>query len=119
MTVYDTNVRYTMFSIPLVPQFISIVTVFWANKQDGSIFSHTLTETLSKCASRHFQKRTNSHQAARSFTPGVVWVPSTSASRIANTVWWFMAPIKPSQEFLQLDLDVAYPPTRHRPDPQS
>jgi hypothetical protein len=25
------------------------------------------------------------------------WVPSTSASRIANTVWWFMAPIKPSQ----------------------
>jgi hypothetical protein len=41
-----------------------------------------------------------------------IWVPSTSASRIANTVWWFMAPIKPSQEFLQLDLDVAYPPTR-------
>jgi hypothetical protein len=29
-----------------------------------------------------------------------------------------MAPIKPSQEFLQLDLDVAFPPTRHRPDPQ-
>jgi hypothetical protein len=29
-----------------------------------------------------------------------------------------MEPIKPSQEFLQLDLDVAYPPTRHRPDPQ-
>jgi hypothetical protein len=29
-----------------------------------------------------------------------------------------MAPIKPIQEFLQLDLDVAYPPTRHRPDPQ-
>jgi hypothetical protein len=47
-----------------------------------------------------------------------IWVPSTSALRIANTVWWFMAPIKPSQEFLQLDLDVAYPPTRHRPDPQ-
>jgi hypothetical protein len=36
-----------------------------------------------------------------------IWVPSTSALRIANTVWWFMAPIKPSQEFLQLDLDVA------------
>ncbi len=47
-----------------------------------------------------------------------IWVPSTSASRIANTVLWFMTPIKPSQEFLQLDLDVAYPPTRHRPDPQ-
>jgi hypothetical protein len=29
-----------------------------------------------------------------------------------------MAPIKPSQESLQLDLDVAYPPTRNRPDPQ-
>jgi hypothetical protein len=46
-----------------------------------------------------------------------IWVPSTSASRIAYTVWWFMAPIKPSQEFLQLDLDLAYPPTRPRPDP--
>jgi hypothetical protein len=44
-----------------------------------------------------------------------IWIPSTSALRIANTVWWFMAPIKPSQEFLQLDLDVAYPPTRNRP----
>ncbi len=44
-----------------------------------------------------------------------IWVPSTSALRIANTVWWFMAPIKPSQELLQLDLDVAYPPTRQRP----
>ncbi len=29
-----------------------------------------------------------------------------------------MAPIKLSQKFLQLDLDVAYPPTHHRPDPQ-
>jgi hypothetical protein len=47
-----------------------------------------------------------------------IWVLSISAPRIANTVWWFMAPIKPSQEFLQLDLNVAYPPTRHRPDPQ-
>jgi hypothetical protein len=76
MTIYDTNVIYTMFSMPLVHQYISIVTVFWANKQTGSICSHTLTETLSKCASRHFQKvfqkRTNSHQAARSSTRGVV-----------------------------------------------
>ncbi len=29
-----------------------------------------------------------------------------------------MAQIKPSQEFLQIDLDAAYPPTRNRPDPQ-
>ncbi len=29
-----------------------------------------------------------------------------------------MAPIKPSQEFLQFDLEVAYPPTRNRADPQ-
>ncbi len=48
-----------------------------------------------------------------------IWVPSTSALRIANTVWWFMASIKPSQEFLQLDLEVAYLPTRNRPDPQN
>jgi hypothetical protein len=76
MTIYDKNVRYTMFSMPLFHQYISIVTVFVENKQDGSICPHTLTETLSKCASRHFQiffrERTNSLQTARSSTIGVV-----------------------------------------------
>ena len=56
MTIYDTNVRYTIFSMSLFHQYISIITVFFANKQDGSICPHTLTESLSKCAFRHFQK---------------------------------------------------------------
>jgi hypothetical protein len=82
MTIYDTNVRYTMFSMPLFHQYISIFTVFVENKQDGSICPHTLTETFSKCASRHFQyffkKRTNSLQAARSSTIGVVALRTTA-----------------------------------------
>jgi hypothetical protein len=48
-----------------------------------------------------------------------IWIPRTSSLRVANTVWWFMAPIKPSQDFLQLDLGLAYPPTHNRLDPIS
>jgi hypothetical protein len=46
-----------------------------------------------------------------------VWVPTNSASRVTNTVWWFTKPMKPSQDLLQLDLTIAYPPTRDRPNP--
>ncbi len=101
MTVYDTNVRYTMFSMPLVHQYIFIVTVFWANKQAGSICSHTLTETLSQCASRHFQKffqkRTNSNQAARSSTLGVAFVLSgllVLGARVCDLLWGIVCPRK-------------------------
>ncbi len=30
-----------------------------------------------------------------------------------------MAPIKPNQELLQLDPEIAYPPTRDRPNPEN
>jgi hypothetical protein len=46
-----------------------------------------------------------------------VWSSTNSASRVTNIVWWFMKPKKPSQDLLQLDLDIAYPPTRDRPNP--
>jgi hypothetical protein len=47
-----------------------------------------------------------------------VWVPNTSASRISNTVWWFMHDVTPDPALLQMDLAHAYPPTRSRPDPK-
>jgi hypothetical protein len=75
-----------------------------APKNRGSWADHGIEGVFIGPALKHF----------RSFN---IWVPSTSALRIANTVWWFMVPIKPSQEFLQLDLEVACPPTRNRPNP--
>ena len=47
-----------------------------------------------------------------------IWIPSNSASRVSNTVWWFMTPIKPDQDLLRLAPEIAYPPTRDRPNPQ-
>ena len=47
-----------------------------------------------------------------------VWVPSTSAPRITNTVWWFMHDVSPGAELLEADQTHAYPPTKDRPDPQ-
>jgi hypothetical protein len=46
-----------------------------------------------------------------------VWIPTNSPSRVTNTVWWFTKPMKPSQDLLQLDPNIAYPPTRDRPNP--
>jgi hypothetical protein len=48
-----------------------------------------------------------------------VWVPSTSAPRITNTVWWFMHDTKTDTALLDIDTTHAYPPSKHRPDPQS
>ena len=45
-----------------------------------------------------------------------VWVPSTSAPRITNTVWWFMHDVRPGADLLEA-ATYAYPPTRDRPDP--
>ena len=47
-----------------------------------------------------------------------VWVPSTSAPRTTNTVWWFMHDTKPDTALLDIDTTHAYPPSKHRPDPQ-
>jgi hypothetical protein len=48
-----------------------------------------------------------------------VWVPTTSASRITNTVWWFMHDVRPDMALLGLDPSHAYPPTKDRPDPKT
>jgi hypothetical protein len=47
-----------------------------------------------------------------------VWMPNTSASRIANAVWWFMHDVSPAVSSLQMDSNHAYPPTRNRPKPK-
>ncbi len=47
-----------------------------------------------------------------------VWVPNTSASRITNTVWWFMHDVTPGPDLLAVDPAHAYPPDRHCPDPK-
>jgi hypothetical protein len=46
-----------------------------------------------------------------------VWVPHTSAARITNTVWWFLAD-KPDCPLLRSDDSLAYPPSRARPNPR-
>jgi hypothetical protein len=47
-----------------------------------------------------------------------VWAPNTSASRITNTVWWFLHVVSPDVSLLESNTSHAYPPTRDRPDPQ-
>jgi hypothetical protein len=47
-----------------------------------------------------------------------VWVPNTSASRITNTVWWFLHDVSPDVSLLESNMSHAYPPTRDHPDPQ-
>jgi hypothetical protein len=49
-----------------------------------------------------------------------VWVPHTSAARITNTVWWFLAD-KPDSILLQPNDALAYPPSklRARPNPRN
>ncbi len=73
---------------PIAPLGCKVLT--WdAPENRGSWADHGIKGMYTGPALSHF----------RSFN---IWVPSTSALRIANTVWWFMAPIKPNQEFLQL-----------------
>jgi hypothetical protein len=46
-----------------------------------------------------------------------VWVPNTSAPRITNTVWWFLADHTPDLTLTAPDPTLAYPPTKTRPHP--
>ena len=46
-----------------------------------------------------------------------VWVPQTSAARITNTVWWFLAD-KPDSPLVGSDDSLSYPPSRDRPNPR-
>jgi hypothetical protein len=48
-----------------------------------------------------------------------VWVPNASAPRITNTVWWFLNDdLVPDTTLLTPDVDLAYPPTKARPQPR-
>jgi hypothetical protein len=51
----------------------------------------------------------------RSFHVGV---PHTSASRIKNTVWWFLPDVAADSTLVQASGNLAYPPTKARPDPR-
>jgi hypothetical protein len=46
-----------------------------------------------------------------------VWVPNTSAPRITNTVWWFLADHTPDPTLTDPDPTLTYPPTKTRPHP--
>ena len=48
-----------------------------------------------------------------------VWVPNTSAPRVTNTVWWFLANLEPDTTLTNPDLALAYPPTKARPHPRN
>ena len=48
-----------------------------------------------------------------------VWVPTSSALRTTNTVWWFMHDVHPDEALLGSDPTHAYPPTKDRPDPKN
>jgi hypothetical protein len=47
-----------------------------------------------------------------------VWVPHTSAARVTNTVWWFLAD-QPDAILLKPDDSLAYPPSKTRPNPRN
>jgi hypothetical protein len=48
-----------------------------------------------------------------------VWVPSTSAPRITNTVWWFLHDdIMAGAPLLDPEAHLAYPPSKARPQPR-
>jgi hypothetical protein len=48
-----------------------------------------------------------------------VWVPNTSAPRVTNTVWWFLADLTPDITLMDHDAALAYPPNKDRPFPQN
>ena len=92
------------FNFPIAPLGCKVLT--WDSPDNrGSWADHGIEAMYIGPALDHF----------RSFN---IWIPSNSASRVSNTVWWFMTPIKPDQDLLQLAPEVAYPPTRDRPNPQ-
>jgi hypothetical protein len=47
-----------------------------------------------------------------------VWVTHTSASRITNTVWWFLPDVAADSTLVQASGTLTYPPTKARPDPR-
>jgi hypothetical protein len=48
-----------------------------------------------------------------------VWVPSKSAMRITNTVWWFFENLRPDDTLLRTDMATSFPPSKHRPFPRN
>ena len=48
-----------------------------------------------------------------------VWVPNASAPRVTNTIWWFLNDdLVPDTTLLTPDVNLAYPPTKARPQPR-
>ncbi len=47
-----------------------------------------------------------------------VMVPSASALRVTNTVWWFLEDLTPNDTLLATNLVSAFPPTKDRPHPK-
>jgi hypothetical protein len=60
------------------------------------------------------------YRALQHFRAFRIWVPQTSAMRVSATFWWFFPSLLPDANLIALqDTAVSYPPTRHRPHPQS
>ncbi len=57
--------------------------------------------------------------AMHHFRAFCIWVPETSAMRTSATVWWFFPSFHPDDNLTTLqNIDVSYPPTRERHNPQ-
>jgi hypothetical protein len=77
---------------PIAPLGCKVLT--WDSPDNrGSLLDHGIEAIYIGPALDHF----------RAFN---VWISTYSASRVTNTVWWFMRPIKPSDDLLQLDPNI-------------